>query len=149
VRCVIAPLARATLDAACADCVGGVNPLIPVRLWLEETGGVTNRLFVYGTLAPGRPNEHILRIVPGTWEPATVTGRLIDRGWGADMGFPAIRLSPDGPRVHGQLFVSDALGEHWQRLDEFEGDAYERVLTRAQLQDEQIVEAQIYVVRER
>ena len=37
---------------------------------------MTDRLFVYGTLAPGRANEHILQSVPGTWEPAVVKGRL-------------------------------------------------------------------------
>ena len=26
------------------------------------------RLFVYGTLALGRPNEHVLRKIGGTWE---------------------------------------------------------------------------------
>lgn len=29
-------------------------------------------LFVYGTLAPGRPNAHVSGNVPGAWEPATV-----------------------------------------------------------------------------
>jgi gamma-glutamylcyclotransferase (GGCT)/AIG2-like uncharacterized protein YtfP len=33
---------------------------------------VTDRLFVYGTLAPGRPNEHVLADLGGTWEPAYV-----------------------------------------------------------------------------
>ena len=40
------------------------------------------RPFVHGTLAPGRPNHHVLGHVPGTWEPATVTGDLVERGWG-------------------------------------------------------------------
>jgi len=47
---------------------------------------MTERLFVYGTLAPGRPNEHILADVPGSWEPARVTGTLREEGWGAAMG---------------------------------------------------------------
>lgn len=38
------------------------------------------RLFVYGSLAPGRPNEHILAAIPGTWEPASVSGRLREEG---------------------------------------------------------------------
>ena len=41
---------------------------------------MTDRLFVYGTLAPGRSNEHILADVPGTWEPAVVQGTLIQEG---------------------------------------------------------------------
>ncbi len=30
---------------------------------------VSHSLFVYGTLAPGRPNEHVLVEVPGRWSP--------------------------------------------------------------------------------
>ncbi|GMM83898.1 hypothetical protein [Pseudoalteromonas sp. MTN2-4] len=48
------------------------------------------RLFVYGTLAPGKPNEHILQEVEGEWLPATVKGELHQTGWGAELGFPAI-----------------------------------------------------------
>lgn len=46
------------------------------------------RLFVYGSLAPGRPNEHILAAIPGTWEPASVSGRLREEGWARRWGFP-------------------------------------------------------------
>jgi gamma-glutamylcyclotransferase (GGCT)/AIG2-like uncharacterized protein YtfP len=35
---------------------------------------VTDRLFVYGTLAPGRPKEHVLEPLHGTWRAATVRG---------------------------------------------------------------------------
>ena len=48
------------------------------------------RLFVYGTLAPGRPNEHVLAPLGGTWQPAFVRGRLHAQGWGAAPGYPAI-----------------------------------------------------------
>lgn len=41
---------------------------------------MTRRLFVYGTLAPGRPNAHVLAEVPGEWEPATVQGTLLQEG---------------------------------------------------------------------
>ena len=33
------------------------------------------RLFVYGTLAPGRANAHVLTGIDGTWEEASVTGK--------------------------------------------------------------------------
>jgi gamma-glutamylcyclotransferase (GGCT)/AIG2-like uncharacterized protein YtfP len=39
---------------------------------------MTNRLFVYGTLAPGRPNEHVFAEIPGRWEAATVKGKLVE-----------------------------------------------------------------------
>jgi gamma-glutamylcyclotransferase (GGCT)/AIG2-like uncharacterized protein YtfP len=108
---------------------------------------MADRLFVYGTLAPGQPNEHILEGVPGTWEPAAVTGNLVARGWGAAVGFPAIVLDEHGPEVHGLLFTSDELGDHWKRLDEFEGDGYQRVLSSARLPDGRTVTTYIYVLR--
>ena len=108
---------------------------------------MTHRLFVYGTLAPGRPNQHVLAGVPGTWEPATVRGELLPEGWGAAAGFPAIVLGDDGPEVEGLLFSSDELDVHWQHLDDFEGDGYERVVTLALLPSGEAVRAHIYVLR--
>ena len=104
----------------------------------------TERLFVYGTLAPGRPNAHVLATVPGTWEPATVRGTLHPEGWGAAAGYPGIVLDEHGDEVHGLVFSSDALAAHWQRLDAFEGEGYERVLTSATLADGTRIQAYIY-----
>jgi gamma-glutamylcyclotransferase (GGCT)/AIG2-like uncharacterized protein YtfP len=107
---------------------------------------MTERLFVYGTLAPGRPNAHILAPVPGTWEPATVIGTLFQEGWGAAVGYPGIVLDAHGDRVDGLLFTSDRLTDHWARLDAFEGDGYARVMTRATLDDGTMVDAHIYAL---
>jgi gamma-glutamylcyclotransferase (GGCT)/AIG2-like uncharacterized protein YtfP len=104
-------------------------------------------LFVYGTLAPGRPNEHVLADVPGSWEPAHVRGRLVEFGWGSALGFPAIELDEDGDVVEGLLFTSAVLDEHWTRLDEFEGDGYERMVTEAVLRTGSTADAYIYVLR--
>lgn len=108
---------------------------------------MTERLFVYGTLAPGRQNEHMLRGVAGVWRPALVRGRLFEHGWGAGLGFPGIVLDDAGPEVHGLVFSSQQLGEHWQRLDDFEGEGYARVLTTAYLDDGEAVSAHVYVLR--
>ena len=105
---------------------------------------MNHRLFVYGTLAPGRPNEHVLADVPGKWEPATVMGTLLQEGWGATMGYPGIILDEHGGEVEGFLFSSESLAEHWARLDKFEGEGYERVLTTVKLKDGTAVEAYIY-----
>ena len=105
---------------------------------------MTHRLFVYGTLAPGRPNEHVLADIPGEWEPATVTGRLRQAGWGAAIGYPGIVLDEHGEEVQGFLFSSESLAGHWARLDEFEGEGYERVLTSARLKDGRTVGAYVY-----
>ncbi|MGO4222865.1 gamma-glutamylcyclotransferase [Lysobacter sp. TAF61] len=103
-----------------------------------------SRLFVYGTLAPGRPNAHVLADVAGTWEPATVRGTLFQQGWGAAIGFPGIVLEASGDEVQGLVFSSDELADHWARLDAFEGEGYQRVLTSATLRDGTVVDAYIY-----
>ena len=96
---------------------------------------MNQNLFVYGTLAPGRSNEHILWGLTGEWKPARVRGIVLENGWGEALGYPAIILSPDAPEVHGLIFSSDDLPVHWARIDEFEGEGYRRVLTTAVLED--------------
>jgi len=107
---------------------------------------MTERLFVYGSLAPGRANAHVLADVPGTWAPATVRGTRIERGWGAAIGFPGIVLSAEGDEVHGFVFSSPDLASHWARLDAFEGDGYVRVLVTATLANGETVEAHVYAL---
>ena len=106
-----------------------------------------HRLFVYGTLAPGRPNENVLAGISGEWQLATVTGKLLQEGWGAAVGYPGIILDKDGVEIEGFLFSSAHLDEHWARLDEFEGEGYERVLTTVKLKDETAIDAYIYKLR--
>ena len=105
---------------------------------------MVNALFIYGTLAPGRPNEHILAPLKGTWTPATLAARLIKTGRAVEMGYPALVLDPEGPGVEGFVFQSDDLPDHWARLDAFEGSEYQRVLCKPVIGDGQVVEAYIY-----
>ena len=104
------------------------------------------RLFVYGTLRPGHPNEHILAAVGGTFEPATVRGHLHRKGWGAAMGYAAIELNENGDEVEGDVFTSENLAAHWQSLDDFEGDSYKRVLTTVTLKNGTTLDAHIYTL---
>ena len=108
-----------------------------------------HRLFVYGTLAPGQPNEHILGVIDGTWEEATVTGALHPEGWGATMGYPAIVLRDNGDKIKGLVFSSNELSEYWAMLDEFEGESYQRVRTSVKLKDASKVDACLYVLRDK
>lgn len=109
---------------------------------------MVDRLFVYGTLAPGRPNEHILAEFAGSWEEGTVRGVLQPQGWGAAMGYPGIVLTDENAEaVKGYIFTSAALADHWSELDAFEGDAYKRVLVSVRLKDDCTVEAYIYALR--
>ena len=107
--------------------------------------GAEQRLASYGTLAPGRPNHHHVRGIPGRWFTGTVHGRLIEEGWGATMGFPALVLDPTGPEVEVQVLESAELPEHWERLDEFEGSGYQRVTALVMTADGP-VHASIYVL---
>lgn len=103
------------------------------------------RLASYGSLAPGRVNHHQLSGLTGQWQRATVKGRLLDAGWGAAIGYPGLVLDPDGADVEVFVFESADLPEHWSRLDEFEGSAYQRVVTNVYTADGEL-NACIYVV---
>lgn len=110
---------------------------------------MSHHLFVYGTLAPGRSNAHVLADLAGAWEPATVTGTLFPEGWGAAAGYPGIVLDEAGTEVHGLLFTSSDLPAHWKRIDAFEGDGYERVQVAARRADGTTVQAFVYALRPR
>lgn len=106
------------------------------------------RLAVYGTLAPGRSNHGQLDGLTGRWIDGWVRGELHEEGWGAAYGYPAIVLYDDGSPVSVQVFESNDLPAHWERLDEFEGSAYRRVEAQVTT-DEGPLEAWIYVLADR
>lgn len=109
---------------------------------------MTERLFVYGTLGPGRPNEHVMLKIGGSWEAASLKGHLEHAGWGAAMGFPGLVIHNDGEEIQGHTFLSENFADHWDYLDEFEGSEYERVLTTVRLTEGQLVEAFVYTLRQ-
>jgi gamma-glutamylcyclotransferase (GGCT)/AIG2-like uncharacterized protein YtfP len=90
--------------------------------------GALERLATYGTLAPGRPNHHQLDRLEGRWLKGHVDGMLVDAGWGANLGYPALVLGA-GSAIDVDIFESVDLPAHWARLDTFEGPGYERVVT--------------------
>ena len=106
-----------------------------------------SRLFTYGSLQPGGQNEHVLTAIGGEWEPAVIRGRLIEAGWGATMGYPALVVDESGNEVHGHLFTSSKLSANWAHLDEFEGPGYERIVAPVTLQSGERVQAHVYVLR--
>ncbi len=105
-------------------------------------------LFVYGTLMPNCPNGHVLENIVGKFVPATVRGKLIDAGWSASMGYPGIKLNEDGDTVHGFLFYSDNLINHWEFLDEFEGEEFSRTPVIVERYDEVEVQTYIYTLKD-
>ena len=107
-----------------------------------------DRLFVYGTLQPGGPNEHVMTAIGGDWTRATVKGRLVEGGWGAELGFPGLVIDECGNDIEGYVFSSSALKLHWDYLDAFEGAAYRRVTVAVALQHGEYVDASVYVLTE-
>ncbi len=74
-----------------------------------------------------------------------VYGRLVQAGWGASLGYPALVLEPYGSAIDVEVLESDDLPAHWSRLDDFEGPGYERVLTTVHTATGD-VEAYVYVL---
>ena len=103
------------------------------------------RLAVYGSLAPGCPNHHVLADLRGRWLVGTVRGHLRGDGWGAEMGYPGLDLDGDGDEVTVHVLDSVDLAAHWDRLDEFEGPGYQRVRVAVSTDDGDI-DAQLYIL---
>jgi gamma-glutamylcyclotransferase (GGCT)/AIG2-like uncharacterized protein YtfP len=106
----------------------------------------SERLFVYGTLKPGESNAKELAAIPGEWCRATIRGRLVEIGWGANLGFPGLVIDEAGDEVPGYVLESGALAAEWPRLDAFEGEGYERVVACVMLESGETVTAHVYVV---
>lgn len=104
-------------------------------------------LFVYGSLQPGGPNEHVLSQIQGEWSRATVRGYLMEIGWGAKLGYPGLVLEETGDSINGHVLSSPRLSEIWDKLDQFEGGEYERVKTTVTLECGESIDAYIYVLR--
>jgi gamma-glutamylcyclotransferase (GGCT)/AIG2-like uncharacterized protein YtfP len=103
------------------------------------------RLATYGSLAPGRPNHHQLAGLEGRWLKGHVDGLLVDAGWGASLGYPALVFDPAGVAIGVNVFESIDLPAHWARLDAFEGPGYQRVVTTVHMPTGD-VDAYIYVL---
>ena len=104
-----------------------------------------HRLATYGTLMPGRVNHHELAGLAGRWVPGHVHGRLLEQGWGAALGYPALVLDPAGPGVPVQVLESRDLPAHWARLDAFEGPGYRRAVAPVHTGDG-VLEVSLYVL---
>lgn len=108
-------------------------------------------LIIYGTLAPGKPNHSKIAHITGTWESATVMGRLEKKGWGAALGFNGFKpASPREPSISipAQVLRSPMLPQNWTFLDEFEGPGYKRILSVYTLADGRIGIGYIYAINE-
>ena len=116
---------------------------------LETLFRPSHRLAVYGSLAPGQANQHVLADLGGSWTSGFVEGELFAIGWGAAIGFPAMRWAPDGERIPVHLLVSARLPDAWTRLDRFEGPDYRRILIPIFGEEGLLAVANIYEARHR
>ncbi len=91
----------------------------------------------------------MLSHIAGSWQKASIRGRLVQEGWGAQSGYPGVIVDASAPTVEGFVLTSDALENEWKRLDEFEGTQYQRVATTAQLEDGRVVPVYVYQVGSR
>lgn len=108
-----------------------------------------NALIIYGTLAPGKPNNFIMDPVPGIWQKATVSGKLENKGWGAELGyFGFVHCNDeDAEEIDSYILISDELYKHWQYLDDFEGEGYKRILAEYRLENGENGIGFIYALR--
>lgn len=95
---------------------------------LDDLFKTNHTLAVYGTLAPGRPNHHVVAPLGGGWTDGLIEGDLIPLGWGASLGFPGFRPRVGGDAVAVQVLITSSLATAWPDLDRFEGPGYERIL---------------------
>src|SRR4028118_478752 len=67
--------------------------------WLDDHFGTGRTLAVYGTLAPGQPNHHVLAPRGGGGVGGRVEGEVVPLGWGAARGYPGFRPRAGGEAV--------------------------------------------------
>ena len=82
-----------------------------------------HKLVVYGTLAPGKVNHEILSSIEGTWDKCKINGHIFKKN-----GLPYFARDPNESQIEAHLFSSNLLPDSWNRLDQFEGSGYKRVL---------------------
>lgn len=111
---------------------------------------MSTSLIIYGSLAPGESNHHIISHIPGNWQKATITGYIEDNGWSNRSGYPRFIEKQDVKQqkysVH--VFTSDRLPAYWEEIDAFEGEEdYKRIQWPYVLEDGSEFTGHIYVLK--
>jgi gamma-glutamylcyclotransferase (GGCT)/AIG2-like uncharacterized protein YtfP len=116
---------------------------------LDALFRTSHTLAVYGTLAPGRPNHHVVAPLGGEWTDGLIEGDLLPVGWGAALGYPGFRPRAGGAAVAVNVLTAPSLATAWPTLDRFEGSEYQRILGpvfSTELGPEQAGERRLYTV---
>src|SRR5215217_6227978 len=95
---------------------------------LDDLFKTGHALATYATLAPGRPNHHVVAPLGGEWTDGLIEGDLLPVGWGAALGYPGFRPRVGGAAVAVQVLTAPLLATAWSTLDRFEGPEYQRIL---------------------
>ena len=106
----------------------------------------SRRLAVYGSLAPGKKNHHVIAGIEGNWRRALLRGSLRNEGWGAGEGFPGFLWDGTYTAIAAQVFSSPDLQNYWPRLDQFEGEEYQRILVPAEIDGGKIEICNVYAL---
>ncbi|WP_420349019.1 gamma-glutamylcyclotransferase [Pelagibius sp.] len=106
----------------------------------------SEKLAIYGTLAPGEANHHQIAGLGGRWTEATLQGVLDRVGQGEHQGLPALRLDPKGQAVSARLLESPRLPGAWDRLDAFESREMQRLLAPVQHNGRLLAVANVYTL---
>jgi len=122
------------------------SPLKKMILEIIDTYSPHHNLAIYGSLAPGMVNHYIVSELPGKWLTGKVRGNLIQKGWGASIGFPGLEWIPTQPEnpVNVHILNSISLPKMFKELDEFEGGEYIRILVPVEMNDQTLQVANIY-----
>jgi len=107
---------------------------------------MTSHLFVYGSLVPGGLHHDLMEPVGGQWRKAQLRGYYSPDGWGHCGDYPAIIVDTAGDAIPGWVVSSTDLMQHIPRLDEFEGEMYERIYADTVCEDGELVSAFVYVL---
>lgn len=95
---------------------------------LDQQFNCSQKLAVYGTLAPGKVNHHQIADLGGAWRDGALRGELGQVPEGVHQGLPGLRLDPKGAVMLVKLLVSAKLPLAWTRLDAFEDSEMQRLL---------------------
>lgn len=108
-----------------------------------------NSFIMYGTLGPGGPNHHLVKDIGGTWHKGLIKGKLAEGGWGSEFGYNGFRHdnSEEQQDIPASILIAENMPSNWKRLDEFEGDGYERILSKFELADGSFAVGYIYALR--
>ena len=83
----------------------------------------SQRLAVYGTLAPDKANASQLEGLEGHWDEGNVSGTIIEND-----GFLEFYWTLNPTKIAVKVFSADELASQLDRLDRFEGPRYQRIL---------------------